>query len=573
MNKIFLTLLVAIIPGYSISVLLNLQGAKSVREQITASTHAQLQFYMDALAAELEGIIHAQNQLINDKDILFLRSIHEVMTENEKREAVVDLQQKLLWLQTSSNYIDQASVHIPALGHTISTNSLYDPIPDAEYEQLLEIERSRSEQIVSLDDRLFLIKAYPAPLFSRNTAFMLVAELDERRLATDIDAFINYDEGGAILLGDSSSWTIQAGTALPEEFILAHRDDMSERQPVMAEMQVLDKSYYYASEHSPSLGIRLLVFMPKERILLPIKPYQTWFWVILAVSLLVIIGSSLGIYQMVHKPLSNMVTAFRKVEKGAFNQSIQVKSADEFQYLYTQFNAMMDQVQRLIQEVYEERYRTQKATLKQLQSQINPHFLYNSFYIVYRMVKLQDYDHLLPFAQHLGNYFKFITREAHEDVPLGTEAEFSRSYTMIMSVRFPHILAEFEPVPSSLEGMPVPRLLIQPIIENAYQHGLARTTAQGLLKVRFLREDSILRILVENSGRRLEENELARMRSMLRSRELDVESTGMINVHKRLQLRFGSRAGLELSGLDEGGLKVSIRIPLEEEQHVCHSGH
>jgi hypothetical protein len=131
----------------------------------------------------------------------------------------------------------------------------------------------------------------------------------------------------------------------------------------------------------------------------------------------------------------------------------------EFSYLFRQFNDMVGEVKVLIHEVYEKNFRLRLSELRQLQSQINPHFLYNSFYSVYRMAKIQDYDKIMEFTKYLGDFFRFITRSDSDEVLLKEEWMHMRNYIEIQKVRFSNrIEVDFGALPEAAGKTPVPRL-------------------------------------------------------------------------------------------------------------------
>ena len=115
----------------------------------------------------------------------------------------------------------------------------------------------------------------------------------------------------------------------------------------------------------------------------------------------------------------------------------------------------------------------QNIELKQLQSQINPHFLYNSFFNIYRLAKDEDYENLTCFTQYLGSYYQYITRSASDEVSLLDEYNHAKTYCNIQQMRFHNRLElKMAPLPEAFAGYRVPRLIMQPIIENAFEHGL-----------------------------------------------------------------------------------------------------
>jgi len=225
---------------------------------------------------------------------------------------------------------------------------------------------------------------------------------------------------------------------------------------------------------------------------------------------------------------------------------------------------MVGNLKVLINDLYVQKIRLQHSELKQLQAQINPHFLYNSFFILHRLILNYDIDSASAVSKNLGEYFQYITRNAQEEVPLDSEVKHVRSYVAIQNVRFSNrINVQFEELPERFGEIRVPRLIMQPIIENVYQHGLGEKVMKGSLQIRFESVDRQLHITVEDNGPGLNEAEMDKLRNYMYQEEINGESTGLINVHRRLQLKYGLNGGITISQSSLGGLLVRICIPME----------
>lgn len=222
---------------------------------------------------------------------------------------------------------------------------------------------------------------------------------------------------------------------------------------------------------------------------------------------------------------------------------------------------MEDQLKQLIEEVYVQKNLAQRAQLKQLQAQINPHFLYNSFFILSRRIKRGDIEGSEEFAKHLGNYFKYLTRDAADDVPLQREVEHATSYAAIQGARFAgRIRVEFGELPKEAAGILVPRLILQPILENAFRYGLENKTEQGLLRIDFRQTEEVLEIVVEDNGEEATDECIEKMKNSLKE-DSGAEVTGLINIHRRLQIYFGSEYGIYVERSQIGGVAIKMRIP------------
>lgn len=300
---------------------------------------------------------------------------------------------------------------------------------------------------------------------------------------------------------------------------------------------------------------------------MPLSSFTIWVWVYTIAALCVMIIYALYMYRVVHKPMDAMVHAFQKVEKGDLTVSIQGNYKDEFGYLYQRFNGMVTSLRMSIDQAYRLKILRQRAELKQLQSQINPHFLYNSFFIINTMARIGD-ENLIPFTKYLGEYFRYVTRDGSDYVSLYDEVEHARTYTSIQSMRFSKSLkVEFSPCPEAFATQKVPRLIVQPIVENAFEHAVEKKRSNAVVKVNFLMHGKALEITVEDNGVEVSDAKLQQMRDMLSLEKDDSETTGLINVYRRMQLLYENESCMQFSHSSLGGLCVSLLLfGTKEEQ-------
>ncbi|MDF2835459.1 MAG: signal transduction histidine kinase, LytS, partial [Paenibacillus sp.] len=322
--------------------------------------------------------------------------------------------------------------------------------------------------------------------------------------------------------------------------------------------------YYYVQASSDKLELSLYRFIPERVFREPLDRFYAWAWIFLSLSLAIIAIYALSTYKFIHKPLLTFVKSFRRMENGDLDIYIDHASKDEFRYLYGRFNQMVANLRSLIDQAYKQKILAQKAELKQLQSQINPHFLYNSFFILNTMAKTGDTERIEQFTTLLGEYFQFVTRNASDNVPLGQEIRHARMYTEIQELRFSRrIRVDFQPLPAGWDALLVPRLIVQPIIENAFEHSLEKKARDGVISVRFEGDEEEKRIIVEDNGERLTVEDLARMRERLGGEEEQGEITGMVNIHRRIRMTFGG-GGLSIARSGLGGLQATLNLRAEK---------
>jgi two-component system sensor histidine kinase YesM len=261
-----------------------------------------------------------------------------------------------------------------------------------------------------------------------------------------------------------------------------------------------------------------------------------------------------------------ILVAFERLEKGDMSVRVQLKAAREFNDLMEGFNKMVERLGGLIDRVYKQEIYAQRVELKQLQSQINPHFLYNSYFMLHRMIKERDFENADALSSYLGKYFRYITKNDSDEVPLEVELEHSRSYVEIQVMRFStRLSAEFGELPENLKNLEVPRLIIQPIFENSIEHGVKSTLKNGLIRLSISEVNDFLCVTIEDNGSNLGDDDIEKLHERLNDTRSMGEATGLVNVHRRIRLRFGDSSGVSVSRSDLGGLKVDIKINLKEE--------
>jgi two-component system sensor histidine kinase YesM len=277
----------------------------------------------------------------------------------------------------------------------------------------------------------------------------------------------------------------------------------------------------------------------------------------------------IGVIKIIHHPLNKLIYSFQKVETGDLSIRINEKEKSEFNYLYQGFNRMADNLDNLINQVYNQKLLLQKAEFKQLQAQINPHFLYNSFFMLHRMIQSEMQEESVKMASELGLYFKYITRNKSEFVSLKDEYAHARIYSNIQALRFEgRIEVSFEELPTDAAFIQVPRLILQPVIENAYNYGLENMVEGGLLKVSFTKGYQQLSIHVEDNGNSLPDDKLDSLRKSLNIPDTSLttgEISALLNIHQRMQIFFKSQEPLRVERSVLGGLKVILNIEIGED--------
>jgi len=569
--KLLIAFLVVVVPVYVIALISNYDGLEKVREELQRSHGSKVHFYLSAFDNEIMRIVNLRNEYVFDKDLQDISLLTPIMSDYQFTQSLSRIVDRLNVLKSSSLYVHDVKVSVPSLNRTISTKSYSDSIEASETLPTRNASGGLDASILHADNQFFIAGSYPLSLApGMSPLYNVKISLSQETIIRSLEDINHNLKGGAILIGSDWSWAIHSDGKTPFlpqvlPYAQAMAEDGVNEASTLMKLDGIDHFVFY--ERSPKLNTALLVYVPENEILGPLKKNKIWLWTLSLVSVTISILFSFWIHRLIRRPIRTMVQALRNVEAGRTGIVIHYRFKDEFGYMYNQFNAMTKRLNVLIHEVYEQQIRAQRAELKQLQSQINPHFLYNSYFVLYRIARLHDIDNVIRLAQHLGEYFRYITRSANDEVPFVEEWKHTMAYIEIQMIRYrKRMQTHYDVVPEICCDIKVPRLLLQPIMENAYEHGLANKASEGLVTVQFLYREQKLIIVIEDNGDDLPDEQIRLIGQKLTQYDDWSETTGLLNVHKRIQLKFGAQYGLHISRASIGGLRVEMMLPAQKKE-------
>ncbi|SFJ31598.1 two-component system, sensor histidine kinase YesM [Paenibacillus sp. UNC496MF] len=568
--RLIFTFLLILTPLIILGVYLYQWSIHTAREDIAKTAASQTTFYLTDLENEIERIKLLQFGLLEDEDLNKLTLLWDRMGVIEKTDKINSLRNRLYLVQNSSKYIKEVSVYINPIGRVISSVDGVSPLVKTLYDSVLSVYGSRNTRIIEWKDGLYLSAAKPSGSPKGQPLFIVEIELDQQTLTDALAQFNTYSGSGSLLL--SANGGIQLASGSVASFMKEASMYVAQKKNAgdYGEARSFGgQRYYTIFAGSDKLDMAIYRFIPSEVIRKPLDKFYTWAWLFAAAALVIVAIYAMSTYKFIHKPLLRLVKSFRRVENGDLEQVITHESKDEFGYLYSRFNQMVANLRSLIDQAYRQKLMVQRSELKQLQSQINPHFLFNSLFILNTMARTGDTERVEQFTIQLGEYFRFVTRSASDEISLEQEIHHARTYTDIQLLRFSRrIRARFEDLPMEAAQAKVPRLIVQPIIENAFEHSLERKEEKGLIVVRFVNVADEFRIIIEDNGDDLSEEKLVELSKSLANRDEYAETTGMVNIHRRLTITYGDRGGVRVARSELGGLQVTLHFPWEGQSDV-----
>lgn len=289
-------------------------------------------------------------------------------------------------------------------------------------------------------------------------------------------------------------------------------------------------------------------------------------YILMAAGLVVIalLLSSL-ISRNITLPIQRLRDSMAKVQEGDFETAdVEVVSGNEIGSLTTSFNVMTHRIQELMQQNIYEQKEKRKSELKALQSQINPHFLYNTLDSIIWMAEGKKNEEVVLMTASLARLLRQSISNEDELVPIGQEVEYARSYLTIQKMRYKDKLEFQIDVEPEISNVRIIKLVLQPIIENAIYHGLKYKESRGLLIVRgYAQADHVVLEIIDN-GVGIEQETLDHI---FEKHKVNYHSNGVgvYNVQKRLQLYYGSDYGITYKSRVGEGTMATITIPMNQE--------
>lgn len=335
--------------------------------------------------------------------------------------------------------------------------------------------------------------------------------------------------------------------------------------PSLSVLEMNNEQYLVQTLYSTSLEGTLVSFIELDEFLSPLNKVS----ILVNSSLLVffITGGILTfiLYRHFRMNIRHLIKKIELLGKGDYKSRVTIKANNEFDYLFGHFNHMAERIQTLIENVYEEKVRTREAEYKHLQSQINPHFLYNCLFYIVSMARKSP-DAVIAMADNLAKYYRYKTKKPGNQTSLLDEIKLSENYLKVQSLRNKRLHYSIN-IPEEMHEIIVPTLLLQPIIENAINHGFDQKKASGIIQIKGYQSEQKYMIVLEDDGIGMSNEEINRLLQRINQKQLfDEVGCGLWNINQRLVNQYGPSSGIDITRSDLGGLCIKIQINKHEKE-------
>ena len=299
------------------------------------------------------------------------------------------------------------------------------------------------------------------------------------------------------------------------------------------------------------------------------QQYQDFFvnmirFSVIAFALILMLCLFLSYYipLSITRPIRRLTQVTDQVAKGDLTVRSDVTGGLEARVLSDSMNTMIDKINELLEQVKTEQVRLRKAEFELLQSQINPHFLYNTLDAIVWLAEAGEQKKVVSMVGSLSDFFRISLNQGQDILDVREELQHVRSYLEIQQMRYQDILQYEICVPEELYSSRIPKITLQPLVENALYHGIKNKRGKGMIRIDGEMEDSDCILRITDNGRGMTPERLGQVREGIRNRNAcETEIYGLYNVNERIRLNFGEKYGITITSTYGEGTCVTVRLP------------
>jgi len=338
----------------------------------------------------------------------------------------------------------------------------------------------------------------------------------------------------------------------------------------LSKIDVDKSSVFIQSSYIDNTDWRIVNIVPYNMISSKINTQR----IILIIIVLIFGGASLGagfyFFNSINKRLSKVIKGMREIHTNTLENFIRNDSDDELGELINNYNYMIAKMSVLVDEQYKSGKAVKNAELKALQSQINPHFLYNTLDMINWMAYKNMNFQISLAVKNLAKFYKLSLNKGNDITPIEDELHHVSLYVEIQNMRYSNRISLEINVNSDIRSYLIPKITLQPIVENSITHGIfAKGNVEGKIIITGSIVNNNIYLKVSDDGIGIKESDLPLILSSEKHKSKNKESKGsgygIKNINERLKLYYGDDYGLSFSSIYEKGTTVTIKLPIIQE--------
>jgi two-component system sensor histidine kinase YesM len=373
---------------------------------------------------------------------------------------------------------------------------------------------------------------------------------------------VNFDKDGLVMLIDEKGKWVT-----PVESIFDGIDDISNMNRLLNKQSgtliqsIKGKQYLISYITSNYSGWKLIGIISKDKLYKDNYKIRNGIFILTLVILILAFLLARIIAQTISLPIKRLLKPMKRAEMGDLKVSIPINSKDEIGILSQGFNHMISQMNSMVEVVYKGKIMLKESELKALQAQINPHFLYNTLESINWMAKMNGVEQICGMVSALGDLMRISISTEKEYITIEEEIKYISDYLFIQKVRFGERIHTDLQVAEDLYPILIPKLILQPIVENALLHGVQVKKGKALVKISGKRMDGDILFEIEDNGVGMTaEQSLLLLKGRNEWEEGKKAGIGIYNVHQRIRFIYGEKYGIRIFSTPAKGTTIQILI-------------
>lgn len=571
-NKIFFSFIFLIIMALlAVSVYFISYTTKIYNETMKTSGKNTLQLISEKYDLTLKSVEKQVENIITDA------TIQEIMAD----QSIVNEYQDFQHRQSVNNILSDFKKTWPIINEFLliknnqkvySSNHIYYELSDELKEELAKFEKQKQPimYIAKVDKKIDLLLV--RKLFNENTGAylgMVCTKFNERELYklfaeftkdTTVDIYLVDKEGGIISNGD----TKKVGKKIEKYYDYEMIEKI--KKTTHGKYRIQNQNYLFIYQENSVSHAGLIEVIRLNTLSKFIKDALLSITGVIIFITCIVSILAYFLSSSITKPLNELKDTMMSIRRGDVEARAKIKSKDEIAVLAMEFNSMTDKIGFLLEELRKEERDKKQYEIKIIQSQINPHFLYNTIDNICGLVITNQNKNALKMLKSLSTFYRGVLNEGNSNsmLTIAKEIQIMESYLQIMKFRYQEKLEYAIEVNFDMKMYTIPKMLLQPIVENAIIHGIRAKEGSGYIQVMLKKEKESISICIQDNGKGMSQEKLDEI-VYGKTEEKDI-SFGIKSIQQRLDIIYDKKSKFVISSKEDTGTKVDIEIPVSKKE-------
>ena len=547
-------------------------GTNAIREELVGSAASHVQYLCSYFQDSVNSVMMQLSYLSENRIVNRFLIVSGQEDPVDYYTSVTSLMNVLRIVSGSNRHIEDLKIYYIPLDLMVSSIAV-EPGGSRYAEGLAKRVEDYSSSLITSDGNYMVALSMPNLYRQGDQVYMIAATLSTKGLQDHLGDYDSYSGKRAFMVYHNTGEMLFSEAMTAEEKEMVQKAALPKLRTDTGEVYSLEIQspsgghYMAVACYSRSLRSSFVQLIPMDKLEAIPRLLQTFLLIFSVLAILFVIAFVVQFHYQIRKPMIDLQNGFGKIERGDLGTTLVPAYSYEYNGLINSFNHMSLRLAQMVKENYEQTICIQEAELRQLQSQIAPHFLYNSFMFISNMLAEGEVRQAKRFLHHLSKYYEYLTRNEGNIIELKEEYVHSINYMSIQEMRFDGLFeVQIELLAEEFWQIPVPRLILQPLLENAVEHGVPPESEGVTIRMTTgmpeneEQKEEYLCIRVENGGW-ITDGEIAEMEERLLAPASGTSSVSLYNINTRLKLFYRDKAcGLTLRRSELGGLCVEVTI-------------